>query len=103
MLTIGRFVRSRHEEYSRLRVALPAVSGTRNRIMFASPELIMERQEPGEPTRGGRQLRTNMEDDSNSGAHTMRPTHNDERVREPLNQDYEGLGMLWICWFCDMA
>jgi len=103
MLTIGRFVRSRHEEYSQLRVALPAVSGTRNRIMFASPELIMERQEPGEPTRGGRQLRTNMEDDSNSGAHTMRPTHNDERVREPLNQDYEGLGMLWIFWFCDMA
>ena len=37
------------------------------------------------------------------GVHAMRPTHNDERVREPLSQDYEGLGMLWICWFCDMA
>ncbi len=97
MLTIGRFVRSRHEEYSRLRVAHPAVSGTRNLIMFASPELIMERQEPGEPNKRGRQLRTNMEDDSNSGAHAMRPTHNDERVKEPLNQNYEGQDNLWIC------
>lgn len=94
MLTIGRFVRSRHEEYNRLQVALPAVSGSRNCIMFASPQLIMERQEPGELTRGDRQLRTSMEDNSNSGVHAMRPIHNDERVREPLSQDYEGLGML---------
>jgi hypothetical protein len=80
-----------------------AVSGARNRIMFASPELILERQEPGKPTRGGRQLHTNMEDDSNSGVHAMSPMHNDERVREPLSQDYEGLGMFWVWRFCDIA
>jgi len=71
--------------------------------MLASPELIMKRQEPGEPTRGGRQLRTHMEDDPNSGVHAMRPTHNDERVGESLSQDYADLGMLWIYWPCDMA
>ncbi len=76
MPTIGRFVRSRHDEHSRLQVALPAVSGTRNRTMFVSAELIMERQEPGEPTRGGRQPRTTMNESGNLSAERLRGPEN---------------------------